>query len=97
MHLRKFLCCVPLKYGTMTVGAVFGIFNLVTGGIGFNMVIANEYPDDVVEFFRTMDTQTCIAGFSTLLWLLMIDHFLLIYAAIYMAGWSQEPCCSATP
>ncbi|EDW90887.1 uncharacterized protein LOC6530238 [Drosophila yakuba] len=83
MVLRKFLYCWPLKYGVVTVGIAFGLADFIVGSIGWDMVISNKYPNYVVEFFRTMDTQICVAGFATLFWLMMLDHFLLIYAVFY--------------
>ncbi|KMY93037.1 uncharacterized protein LOC6734038 [Drosophila simulans] len=83
MHLRKFLYCWPLKYGVITVGLAFGLTDFIVGSIGWNMVIRNKYPDYVVEFFRTMDTRICVSGFATVFWLMMTDHFLLIYAVFY--------------
>ncbi|XP_017125236.1 uncharacterized protein LOC108144683 [Drosophila elegans] len=82
MQLRKFLCCLPLKYGVIIVGAVLGVVDFVMGSIGLEMIISHKYPDEVVEFFRTMDTRTCVAGVTAVIWVLMIDHFLLIYGAI---------------
>ncbi|XP_043641836.1 uncharacterized protein LOC122612349 [Drosophila teissieri] len=83
MVLRKFLYCWPLKYGVVTVGIAFGVADFIVGSVGWDMVISNKYPDYVVEFFRTMDTQICVAGFAALFWLMMINHFLLIYAVFY--------------
>ncbi|XP_016985849.1 uncharacterized protein LOC108049236 isoform X2 [Drosophila rhopaloa] len=83
MHVRKFLCCIPLKYGVIIVGAISGLIDFILGSIGWDMVISNKFPDYVVEFFRTMNTRTCVAGFSALIWVLMIDHLLLIYGVIY--------------
>ncbi|XP_016994420.1 uncharacterized protein [Drosophila takahashii] len=83
MHLRKFLCCMPLKYGVIIAGASFGLLDFIIGCYGWNMLIKNEFPKFVVEFFRTMDTRICVAGFATVLWLLMINNFLLVYAVLY--------------
>ncbi|EDV56434.1 uncharacterized protein LOC6546992 [Drosophila erecta] len=83
MVLRKFLYFWPLKYGVVTVGIAFGLTDFIVGSIGWDMVISNKYPDYVVEFFRTMDTRVCVAGFATVFWLMMLNHFLLIYAVFY--------------
>nr|XP_016929903.1 uncharacterized protein LOC108009778 [Drosophila suzukii] len=83
MRLQKFLCCMPLKYGVISAGVTFGFVDFIIGCVGWHMIVTNEYPNYAVEFFRTMDTQICVAGFSTVAWLLMTNNILLIYATIY--------------
>jgi len=90
MHLRKFLYCWPLKYGVITVGIAFGLTDFIVGSIAWDMVIRNKYPDYVVEFFRTMDTRICVSGFATVFWLMMTNHFLLIYAVFYVSSNASE-------
>ncbi|XP_017069190.1 uncharacterized protein LOC108106545 [Drosophila eugracilis] len=79
MHVRNFLCCLPLKHGVVSVGAAFGLVDFLLGCYGWEMVIADTYPEYLVEFFRTMDTRVCVAGFSALFWVMMVIHCLLLY------------------
>ncbi|XP_022226488.1 uncharacterized protein LOC111076818 [Drosophila obscura] len=82
VRLAKFLCCIPLRVGVILTGCLFGITDIIIGSFGWYMVAKNEFPDNVVEFFRTMDTATCVGCFAGTFYLLALNDLVLIYGAI---------------
>ncbi|XP_026842231.1 uncharacterized protein LOC6600938 isoform X1 [Drosophila persimilis] len=92
MRLAKCLCCIPLRVGVILTGCLFGATDLIIGSYGLYMVIRREFPDNVVEFFRTMDTLTCVACFTGTFYLMAFNDLMLIYGAIrkksgYIGPW----------
>lgn len=81
MQLENFLCCMPLAWGVITTGLIWGIADFVVGTVGWHMVIEDEYSDWLVEFFRQMPVGYCVAGFSFVFYLMAIVHFMLAYGA----------------
>ncbi|EDW32947.1 GL10083 [Drosophila persimilis] len=74
MRLAKCLCCIPLRVGVILTGCLFGATDLIIGSYGLYMVIRREFPDNVVEFFRTMDTLTCVACFTGTFYLMAFQR-----------------------
>ncbi|XP_034654178.1 uncharacterized protein LOC117892196 isoform X1 [Drosophila subobscura] len=82
VRLAKFLCCLPLRLGVILTGCLFGLTDIALGSYGWYMVAMNEFPDNIVEFFRTMHTGTCVACFAGTFYLMAFNDLMLIYGAI---------------
>ncbi|KAH8258215.1 hypothetical protein KR038_007855 [Drosophila bunnanda] len=81
MELKYFLCCLPLRWGVMLMGAIFAIVYFILGSSGLQMVLEGNYDEDLVWFFRKMSIKTCVSISAVIFYLLAIINILLAYGA----------------
>ncbi|KAH8418185.1 hypothetical protein KR009_002240 [Drosophila setifemur] len=81
MHVKKFLCVFPLRFGCMVIGCLLGVADFLMGSVALEMVISRSFSEYVIDFFRGMDPSICVGSFALLFYILAFDHFLMVYGA----------------
>ncbi|KAH8338419.1 hypothetical protein KR059_003323 [Drosophila kikkawai] len=81
MHLKNFLCCVPLEWGVMFLGLTYGITYFILGTTGLQMVFEGKYHEYLIWFFRKMPINSCVAVGSIVLYFMGFINLLLAYGA----------------